>query len=430
MLRTFSRQKLSLLNRTVYTLLCLTILFIIGLIPLPGINEAVLNDLSQNNTLMMLSMFSGGNLHTLSILSIGLSTYITAQIIVQLLQANISSTITYWGKSGENGRRKTTLLTRIITFIFSVIQGTCVIYGLETMSFNHFLANNGFASYILLLSLLLAGSFFEIWMADRITEKGIGNGSSVIIATNIITQLPSYLSTWRDYLYSSGKIQTEHLLILASFVFILLTLINWFNNSEKHIPLQYSRREYFIKQRSYIPLKLLVPNVMPVIFASSILAVPQTLLLFSAQAGDESWYLLTQYLTSFNSGPGLCLYAALIFLFTYIYSYIQIDPGKLAESIQQQEAYVPGINPGDDTEQYIERILLYLALPGALFLITITVVPMVIALYLPHGEAFNISGTSLLIVGGTISEMIQQVRGIIEQNDFGPFLPREYKLRR
>lgn len=404
------RGAFTLVKKGLFSLLCLLLLFIVGRIPVPGVNTLLIDNLSASDTLMMLSMFSGGNLRSFSVLSVGLSPYITAQIIIQLLQSNVSSTITYWGKSGNVGRNKLTLLSRILTVLFGILQSLSVIYGINVVSFNHFLAINNFFTYLLLLSLLLSGTFFEMWLADRITEKGLGNGIAIIIAANIVGQAVSHFPLRNGF-------KSSQTLILILIIGVVFYLVMFFNESEEKLYIQYSRREYFAGQNNYIPIKLLIPNVMPVIFASTVMAIPQTVLLFYAMHSGTTWYRSLAYYSSLSSGPGMFTYGCLIFGFTYLYSFIQIEPQKLAESLQRQEAYIPGIAPGKETEQFITDLLLNMALPGALFLLTISIGPMLI-----HYPALNIGGTGVLIVAGVLSEAIRQARGVLGQTTFKPFI--------
>lgn len=420
---------LLLVKKMMVTILCLFLILFIGCLRLPGLNYKVLDDNAISNSLLMLTMFSGGNLHNLSMMSIGLSPFITAQIIIQLLQANISKTITYWAKSGENGRKKLDSLTKIITLIFAIMQSSSILFGIDLASSEKLFITHDWHTYFLVTLILVAGTFLCMSIADLISEKGLGNGVAVIISRNIIAQVPKSYSIWRVHLFQGVQINIFHLLLICVILLFFVTLTVWINNSERLVYLLYAKREYFSKQYSYIPFKIIIPGVMPVIFASTILAVPQTVELFS-QSMNNNIVRIIQYFTSVQSIPGFIIFILLIIIFTYVYTFIQIDPHKLAKNLQRQEAYIPGINPGCATVQYLSHMLLNLAFPGQFCLTFIIGVPMLINILMPNSYAIDVSGTSLLIIVSTLCEIVRQIESILGQDKFNPFITNSYKFSR
>lgn len=425
--RLLIRQQKVIFGKYLYTVLVLAFIFLLSLITLPGVNPEALQNNSGINDLIMLSMLAGGNLNHFSMMSIGLSTFVTAQIIMQLLQTNMSSKIAYWSKSGNSGRYKLNQLTKFLALGFCILQGIGIIYGINVMSDNCFLIIPGIKGYMLTISMLTAGTFIEIWLADRITEKGIGNGVAMIIAANIITQLPNYLEPMRVYLFKNNHLDGARCTILVVFILLMAFGVEWINDSEYQLTIQYMRREYFAKVHGSMPMKVIVPGVMPVIFASSILSIVQTILVFNSSAAKARWYQIVKLFISFDSPVGILLYGILIFAFTFIYSPIQIDPHRLSEELQKQEAYIPGVNPGYDTESYVKKILNRLSLPGAIALTLIAVGPIIVSGIIPNGDIFNIGGTSLLIIAGAFSEVMRQTEGIYSQASFEPFLTKTIK---
>lgn len=410
-----------LTQRLFYTLGAIIFYQLLMFIPIPGVNNEVLKSLNNNNGLFMISMFSGGNYTTFSVMTMGLTSFVTAQIIVQLLQANLSKRVTSWSKSGRTGRHKINQLTRFLTIIFSIFQGLAITYGLSVLSDFHFLLINSVWMYAYIVLVLTSGTFFATWLGDRITEKGLGNGIAVIIGVNIIFQTILQTS-WKTIRQIK---ESGYLPYLIVFTLIFVFIIIWFNESELRIPVLYARRNNYAGSLSYMPVKIVTANIMPIIFASTIMAIPQVILMFWQKEWYQPWFRVIDTLFSWQSSFGIFNYSCLIILFTYLYSTIQVDPEKVAENFRKQEAFIPGVNPGHETEEYLRFLLNRLAFPDSIFLLIISIAPMVV--FKNTGvQQLGISGSSLLIVLGILTEIIRQAKGLHTKKDFPPFLSSYY----
>lgn len=424
-----SNDTKTLYKRVFYTIEILVIYHLITYITIPGVDAKELIKVADNPSLTMLSMFSGGGFQTFSILSMGLTAYVTAQIIVQLLQSNVVPKLTEWGKQGQTGRNKLNQVIRWLTLILGFAQSIGITAGINSMSGSHFLVDTSIWSYLLIGTLMTAGTFLAMWLGDLITENGVGNGVSVIIGTGIISRWPTLSQQLVKSLTHKGSVNYG---VIAGIVvsFIILTLfIVWFNQSERRIPIQYARHESLTGRDSFLPLKINVPGVVPVIFASSLLAIPQTLLMFFQDKNTEVWYKILANFFTLNTNTGVVIYGILIVAFTYLYSAIQIEPDKMADNFQKQEAYIPGVYPGAPTANYIERLLYELAFPGSLFLTAISVIPLIASNQISPSLQLGISGSSLLIVAGMITEMIRQIKGLRFKNDYVGFLNKAYEFK-
>ncbi|RMC46859.1 preprotein translocase subunit SecY [Lactobacillus sp. ESL0230] len=396
-------------------------------VTIPGIDANALVKLKNNPTLTMMSTFSGGGFQNLSLLSLGVSAFISAQIITQLLQSGVVPKLTEWGKQGQVGREKLTQFTRILTIILGFTQAVGVIAGINELSQYGFIVNDSWWNYFVIALLMTAGGFIAIWLGDQITQYGLGNGISIIIAAGIIKRLPSLTNQFMLSVSTTfGEVKWDLVILTVVIILALTTLIVWFNCSEYRIQIQYTRRENKTTADSYLPLKLLVPGVVPVIFASSILTIPQTILLFFQNKQDSSVYRMVNDIFSLNSTIGTTLYALLIVLFTYLYSLVQIEPDKLAVNLGKQDAYIPEVIPGDPTALYIKNILFDLGLPGSMFLVFISVIPLIAANTISSSLQIGLSGSSLLIIIGVLTDMGRQIKGLKLRHGYSNFMSKEF----
>lgn len=422
------KDHVTLVKRVFYTIGILILYRLISFVTIPGVDAKSLMKVSNSTSLTMLSMFSGGGFQTFSILSMGVTAYVTAQIIVQLLQSNVIPKLTEWSKQGQTGRNKLNQLTRWLTLILGFAQSVGVTAGINTMS-TGFLLDNSWTNYVVIGMVLTAGTFLAMWMGDQITEKGVGNGVSVIICAGIVSRWPEL---WNQLMKLINKSRVATPVLLTTLIIgllLLVLLIVWFNNSERRIPIQYARHETGTGSESFLPFKVNVPGVVPIIFASSILAIPQTILMFFKNESSKIWYRVLANFFTLSTSTGVLIYGLLIIVFTYLYSSIQIEPGKLAENFQRQEAYIPGVYPGNPTANYVQAVLNELALPGSLFLVVISVVPLLISNRMSPSIQLGISGSSLLIVVGVITEMVRQIKGLVTKNEYPGFLNKEYSFK-
>lgn len=412
-------------KRLFYTIGVLLIYKLLSYITLPGIDPKQLAKVANDRVLTFLSMFSGGGFQSFSLLSMGITAYVTAQIFVQIFQSLIP-TLKSWSDAGKVGRQKLDKLTRIIALFLSLGQSMIIIADINNITRNKFLVHNDFISIAFLLLLLTSGTFIALWLSDRITENGLGKGISVIISAGIISKLPQTIQQSIGQNTYLGRSNVGFLIGGALGIFLMTWFIAWFNGSEHRTYVQYARKAVFTGQQSYLPLKIIIPNVVPIVLASSLLTVPQLILTTLQRFSDQPWYQLLNQIFSLNSSVGIILYGVLIVWFTYYYSQMQIQPDKIAENFSKQEAYVLGINPGDETTLYFTKLLNYLSLPGSLFLLVIAVVPLLISHYTSANLQVGLGGSSILIILGTLIDIGTQIEGLKQKNEYGGFLSEKY----
>ncbi|WP_313449812.1 preprotein translocase subunit SecY [Streptococcus parasuis] len=416
-------------NKILFTIFILFVFRVGTHITVPGINAKSLEALSNVPFLNMLSLVSGNAMRNFSVFALGVSPYITASIIVQLLQMDILPKFVEWGKQGEVGRRKLNQATRYISLGLAFVQSIGITAGFNALSGVQ-LTNMplNWQTYLLIGSILTTGSVIVTWLGEQITEKGYGNGTSMIIFAGIISSLPG---TFHEiYIDRFVNIESSRLGESAIFVAILVVLIllvvyftTFVQQAEYKLPIQYTKRAQGAPSSSYLPLKLNPAGVIPVIFAGSITAVPTSLIqYFASQNQSAGWLLTVQEYFDYSSVKGMLVYAGLIIVFTFFYTFVQVNPEKTAESLQKSAAYIHGVRPGNGTEQYLSKLLTRLATVGALFLSFVALLP-IIAQNL-FGLSSNIAflGTSLIIVISTSIEGIKQLEGYLLKRKYVGFL--------
>ena len=416
-------------NKILFTIFILFVFRVGTHITVPGINAKSLEALSNVPFLNMLSLVSGNAMRNFSVFALGVSPYITASIIVQLLQMDILPKFVEWGKQGEVGRRKLNQATRYISLGLAFVQSIGITAGFNALSGVQ-LTNMplNWQMYLLIGSILTTGSVIVTWLGEQITEKGYGNGTSMIIFAGIISSLPG---TFHEiYIDRFVNIESSRLGESAIFVAILAVLIllvvyftTFVQQAEYKLPIQYTKRAQGAPSSSYLPLKLNPAGVIPVIFAGSITAVPTSLIqYFASQNQSAGWLLTVQEYFDYSTVKGMLVYAGLIIVFTFFYTFVQVNPEKTAESLQKSAAYIHGVRPGNGTEQYLSKLLTRLATVGALFLSFVALLP-IIAQNL-FGLSSNIAflGTSLIIVISTSIEGIKQLEGYLLKRKYVGFL--------
>ncbi|WP_418126850.1 preprotein translocase subunit SecY [Streptococcus parasuis] len=416
-------------NKILFTIFILFVFRVGTHITVPGINAKSLEALSNVPFLNMLSLVSGNAMRNFSVFALGVSPYITASIIVQLLQMDILPKFVEWGKQGEVGRRKLNQATRYISLGLAFVQSIGITAGFNALSGVQ-LTNMplNWQMYLLIGSILTTGSVIVTWLGEQITEKGYGNGTSMIIFAGIISSLPG---TFHEiYIDRFVNIESSRLGESAIFVAILVVLIllvvyftTFVQQAEYKLPIQYTKRAQGAPSSSYLPLKLNPAGVIPVIFAGSITAVPTSLIqYFASQNQSAGWLLTVQEYFDYSTVKGMLVYAGLIIVFTFFYTFVQVNPEKTAESLQKSAAYIHGVRPGNGTEQYLSKLLTRLATVGALFLSFVALLP-IIAQNL-FGLSSNIAflGTSLIIVISTSIDGIKQLEGYLLKRKYVGFL--------
>ncbi|WP_312221597.1 preprotein translocase subunit SecY [Streptococcus parasuis] len=416
-------------NKILFTIFILFVFRVGTHITVPGINAKSLEALSNVPFLNMLSLVSGNAMRNFSVFALGVSPYITASIIVQLLQMDILPKFVEWGKQGEVGRRKLNQATRYISLGLAFVQSIGITAGFNALSGVQ-LTNMplNWQMYLLIGSILTTGSVIVTWLGEQITEKGYGNGTSMIIFAGIISSLPG---TFHEiYIDRFVNIESSRLGESAIFVAILVVLIllvvyftTFVQQAEYKLPIQYTKRAQGAPSSSYLPLKLNPAGVIPVIFAGSITAVPTSLIqYFASQNQSAGWLLTVQEYFDYSTVKGMLVYAGLIIVFTFFYTFVQVNPEKTAESLQKSAAYIHGVRPGNVTEQYLSKLLTRLATVGALFLSFVALLPIIAQNIFGLSSNIAFLGTSLIIVISTSIEGIKQLEGYLLKRKYVGFL--------
>lgn len=415
-------------NKIYFTLFILLLYRIGANIIVPGVNAKAITQIAQTGLVPMLDTVSGGGLDNYSIFSLGVSPYITAQIVIQLLQMDIVPTLVEWGKQGEVGRRKTNQVTRWLTLFVAFVQSIGITLGFNALTQMGLVKTQTPQTYIEIAVIMTAGTMLLSWLGDEITDKGLGNGISVIIFAGIIARLPAGL--WQ--VFKEGVINNSSsdrwqgiLFFIAIIVAILIVtqLVTWVEQADRRIPIQYTRRATVSGSESFLPLKVNVSGVIPVIFASSFIITPATILMaFQKSQGDQQWFKVLTNIFSLQTTPGVIIYTLLIILFTFFYAFVQVNPEKLAKNLQKQGAYIPSIWPGKDTQDYISKLLIRLSTVGSVFLGLVALLPQLATNFWNLPSSIGLGGTSLLIVIGVVLELSRQINGLLMKREYVGFI--------
>ena len=415
-------------SKILFTLFIILVFRIGTTITVPGINAKALNSLSDLPFLNMLSLVSGNAMRNFSVFALGVSPYITASIVVQLLQMDLLPKFVEWGKQGEVGRRKLNQATRYISLVLAFVQSIGITAGFATLSRTKLVANPNWQTYLLIGALLTTGSVIVTWLGEQITDKGYGNGVSMIIFAGIVSGIPGMIKgIYEDYFVNIPSDRLNSSLIFVGILIVAVLVIIYFTTfvqqAEYKIPIQYTKIAQGAPSSSYLPLKVNPAGVIPVIFASSITAAPAAIFQFvSAMGYNASWVRTAQALLATTTISGMFTYALLIILFTFFYTFVQINPEKTAENLQKSGAYIPGVRPGKGTEEYMSKLLRRLATVGSLFLGIITIIPILAKDLFGLTDAVALGGTSLLIIISTGIEGMKQLEGYLLKREYVGFM--------
>ena len=415
-------------SKILFTLFIILVFRIGTTITVPGINAKALNSLSDLPFLNMLSLVSGNAMRNFSVFALGVSPYITASIVVQLLQMDLLPKFGEWGKQGEVGRRKLNQATRYISLVLAFVQSIGITAGFATLSRTKLVANPNWQTYLLIGALLTTGSVIVTWLGEQITDKGYGNGVSMIIFAGIVSGIPGMIKgIYEDYFVNIPSDRLNSSLIFVGILIVAVLVIIYFTTfvqqAEYKIPIQYTKIAQGAPSSSYLPLKVNPAGVIPVIFASSITAAPAAIFQFvSAMGYNASWVRTAQALLATTTISGMFTYALLIILFTFFYTFVQINPEKTAENLQKSGAYIPGVRPGKGTEEYMSKLLRRLATVGSLFLGIITIIPILAKDLFGLTDAVALGGTSLLIIISTGIEGMKQLEGYLLKRKYVGFM--------
>ena len=415
-------------SRIIFTLGILIVFRLGTHITVPGVNAAALHDLSSNSSLFgLLNTIGGGALDRFSIFALGVSPYITASIVVQLLQMDIIPKFAEWAKQGEVGRRKLNQVTRYLTIGLAFVQAIGISYGFNAGTNQGLIINPGTNTYLMIAIMFTAGTMLVMWLGEQITVKGFGNGTSMIIFSGIVARVPSDLwDFYNSQIRNAGDQMAQalffSLLIAIAFVAIIVTVV-YVENAKRKIPVQYSKRSAGSGQDTHLPLKVNSAGVIPVIFASSFIMTPQTILgFFSATNADAQWFIILNKIFNLQEPIGAVLYTVLIVVFTYFYAFIQVNPEKVAENLQKQGGYIPSVRPGKPTQDFISNTLTRLSTVGAVYLGVIALLPILASNVWNLPQSVSLGGTSLLIVVGVALELMRQLEGQMSKKSYQGFI--------
>ena len=384
-------------------------------IPVPGVNAEVIEQLFNSGSLFgMLDLFAGGALSKFSIFAMSITPYINASIIMQLLTV-VVPTFESWSKEGEEGRKKISKITRYGTVILGFVQATGMAYGLKDA-----IINPSIGSILLIALTLTAGTTFLMWLGEQITEKGIGNGISLIIFAGIVSSLPKGIGVIYKYL-QAGTISYFNVALFLIIAIAMIVLVIAIQQGQRRIPVQYAKRvvgrKMYGGHSTHIPLKVNQAGVIPIIFASSVLMFPVTI----AQFINIPWVKTLAGYFAWGTPLQTALYALMIVFFTYFYTAVTLNISDMAENLKKYGGFIPGLRPGKPTADYLDRVMTRITLAGAVFLAFIAILPNFVAA-ITHIEGVYFGGTALLIIVGVALDTMKQIEAMVLMRHYQGFL--------
>lgn len=407
----FTKKNKDLRKRLYFTIAVLTLYIIGTTIEVPGTQEIT----EKLGFLELLNVMGGGALKKFSIFALGVVPYITASILIQLLQMDIVPYFSDLAKQGHTGKQKLNQITRYLGIIFAFIQGYAMSYA--------FLGNSySVLGYVEVALIMTAGTAFLLWLGDQITQKGFGNGVSLIIMAGIIASFPSMMVTAFNTLVDFGSTNAiisgsaKFLLFLIVCILVVIGVI-FVEGAKRQISIQYANKSTAnLGKQTYMPIKVNSAGVIPVIFASSLLAVPITI---AQVIKNQSFSNFVNSYLDYTTPVGLVLYIILIILFDYFYTFVQMKPEQMAKNLKDGGGYIPGIRPGKDTEKYFSKLLVRLTTAGSVFLAVLAAFPILVNMFTELPQSVSIGGTGLLIVVGVSIETYKQLESSLLSRDYG-----------
>lgn len=414
-------------NKIIFTLLMLIVFRIGTYVPVPHVNADVLKQTDELGLIGFLNTFGGGALVNFSILAMGIMPYITASIIVQLLQMDVVPKFTEWAKQGEVGRRKLAQFTRYFTIVLAFIQAIAMSYGFNQMYSGSLIKDDGILTYLTIAVVLTAGTAFLMWLGEQITASGVGNGISVIIFAGIVAAIPNGVNQlYAQQIQDAGDALFINIVIIILLLLAIIAVtvgVIYIQQALRKIPIQYAKRVAGSSQtggqQTHLPLKVNAAGVIPVIFASAFLMAPQSIILFF---GENKTTEFIRNTLDYTQPVGMIFYVALIAAFTYFYAFIQVNPENVADNLKKQGAYIPGIRPGINTQDYLTSVLYRLTFVGAIFLAVISIMPLLFVKFAGLPQSIQIGGTSLLIIVGVALETMKQLESQLVKRHYKGFM--------
>lgn len=414
------------MRRVLITVLIIFVFKIVTYIPIPLLETSAIDNVMKNGGfLSFLNAFSGNALGNYSIAALGISPYITASIVVQMLQMDIIPALKRWGEEGESGRAKINQVTRYVAIGLAFLQALMILIGLSANAENIVKYGIGIpkaVAIIFMAIMITAGSAFVMWLADLITRFGIGNGSSIIITAGIITSLPSAVSAlWQQKITEAAGTYDYVVFGIVVFLYIaILVGVVYMEKAVRKIPTQYANRQG--RSDSHIPIKLNTAGVMPVIFASTLLSIPATIMGFAGVDSETTaGFWLTQ-IFQYNNAIGFAIYMFLVFIFSFFYTFLTVKPDEIADDLQKSNAFIPGIRPGEDTQNYIAKVLFKVTVLGATYLAILAAIPIISTIVFKLPNSVSIGGTSILIIVGVAIETAKQLETEASEKAFKGFM--------
>lgn len=410
-------------KRILFTLFAFLVYRLGSAITVPDVNTAdLINGMQDNSLFAMLNLLGGGGLEQFSVFALGVTPYITASIILQLLSMDIIPSLTELSKSGAQGRKKIDQYTRYLAVVFAFVQSFSLVYGFSKTYTTLIVGGVTISKVLYISTIFTAGSLFLVWIGDQISLKGIGNGISMVIMAGIVGRMPRQItSAWKTLMGSGSTVKNGTALFVAYILVYLLIIIfvTLINTAERRIPVQYTSSSIELSKRSesnYLPLKVNSASVIPVIFASSLMMAPLQVATFL----DKTEFVkATQKWLGLSTWYSLAIYVVLIIFFTFFYTKMQVDPEKLAENLGKSGAYIPSVRPGTETKNYVNHVLTRITVLGSLALAFISVIPHAMPLIWPElPSSMALGGTGMIIVVGVAIETVRQVQGLITQKSY------------
>lgn len=421
-------KKGELRRKVVFTL---GILFVFRLgagIVIPYIDTSAITSAATSSGIFgIMNMLGGGTLEKFSLFSLGVSPYITSSIIIELLSMDVIPALAQWNKEGNTGKKKKDKVTRVLTLALAIIQGGSLTYAFDKGY--SILASSSIWTYVYVVVVMAAGSMFTMWLGDQITIKGVGNGTSLLIFTGIVANLPnSFISSFKSMVTFGSAYKTATSLawyILFVLVYLAIVVFVVFEEGAiRKIPIIYATNTQTVmhtKESTNLPIKINSSSVIPVIFAASVLAAPRTIISFMKSTSTTQ---MIDNILNYQKPIGFVLYIVMIILFTFFYSNLQIDAKKISEDLKKSGGAIPGVRTGDDTKKYIGTVLNRVTVVGSLFLAIIASIPIIAPEIwkMTSNNALSLGGTGLIIVTGVALETVRAIKSMLTRREYHGYI--------
>lgn len=421
-------KKGELRRKVVFTL---GILFVFRLgagIVIPYIDTSAITSAATSSGIFgIMNMLGGGTLEKFSLFSLGVSPYITSSIIIELLSMDVIPALAQWNKEGDTGKKKKDKVTRVLTLALAIIQGGSLTYAFDKGY--SILASSSIWTYVYVVIVMAAGSMFTMWLGDQITIKGVGNGTSLLIFTGIVANLPnSFISSFKSMVTFGSTYKTATSLawyILFVIVYLAIVVFVVFEEGAiRKIPIIYATNTQTVmhtKESTNLPIKINSSSVIPVIFAASVLAAPRTIISFMKSTSTTK---MIDNILNYQKPIGFVLYIVMIILFTFFYSNLQIDAKKISEDLKKSGGAIPGVRTGDDTKKYIGTVLNRVTVVGSLFLAIIASIPIIAPEIwkMTSNNALSLGGTGLIIVTGVALETVRAIKSMLTRREYHGYI--------